>query len=92
MTRKQSPLPDHVLPTLVEVEDLEPEPVVFAAVWPESTIRFLLGDGTCVDVRTNRDDSYLRQAIVTRFGLNIFGAIRLPDHSLDETGGTDGAD
>jgi hypothetical protein len=90
MARKQTAPPD-ALPSLVEVEDLEPEPVVFAAVWPESTIRFLLDDGTCVDVRTTRDDSYLRQVLVARFG-RIAGATRLPDRA-PETGDTDdGAD
>lgn len=75
MARKQPPGPD--LPALVEVEDLEPEPVVFAAVWRELTIRYLLADGTCIDVRTSHDDSDLRLAIVDRFG-PINGSTRLP--------------
>jgi hypothetical protein len=83
----RKPKDERPTPTLVEVEDLEPEPVVFAAVWPELAIRFLLVDGTCVDVRTSHDDSDLRKAIVDRFG-GIAGATRLAERV--ETGDDDG--
>lgn len=81
------------LPTLVEVEDLEPDPVVFSAVWPELTIRYLLADGSCIDVRTSRDDSDLRMAIAIRFGA-INGSTVLPQEigDPDETEPAERAD
>jgi hypothetical protein len=63
-------------PTLAEDNDGE-----LRAGWREHRVRFLLSDGRTVDVRTTRDDSDLRGALLDYLGggqLAIVGSVVVP--------------
>jgi hypothetical protein len=50
------------------------------ATWPQHRYRFLLSDGSTLDVVTPRDDSELRSAILAYTKVDrIEGCARLPD-------------
>lgn len=44
--------------------EMLPDEGFIRAVWPERLIRFMFSDGTLLDVRTSRDDSDLRGAVL----------------------------
>lgn len=52
---------------------------VLVAEWPEFIVRFLFSDGTTLDVKTHRDDSDLRSAILAYAKKErIEGSARIP--------------
>jgi hypothetical protein len=56
------------------------EGAVIHAIWPERVFRFLLSDGRTVDVRSARDDSDLRGALLKYLNVDrIEGSVILED-------------
>lgn len=56
---------------------------VLVAVWRRRRLRFLLGDGSVLDVIAERDDSDLRGAVLRHTGAErIAGVAELPDEPL----------
>lgn len=73
--KKPDPRPSYRRVTLTRRDD-----GVLVATWPRKVVRFLMSDGSTVDVDTERDDSDLRGEVLAWTKLDkIEGSVTLPD-------------